>query len=152
MRLSVDSNILVYLVDGRSPARQASALEIVRMLSVADSRVTLQALAEFRLVSIRKRMVTADEARTRHARLLELFGAPLAASLASLERAARAWEAGRFSFWDAMLLAAAGAGGCHAVISEDMHDGAELDGVRVIGAFDDRGGVSEAARSALGIA
>lgn len=152
MRLSVDSNILVYLVDRRNPARQASALEIIRGLGTADSRLTLQALAEFRLVSVRKRIVTADEARTRHARLLELFGAPISASLGSMERAVLAWESGRFSFWDAMLLAAAGAAGCDAVISEDMHDGAVLDSVRVIAAFDAEGGVSRAARAALAIA
>lgn len=151
MRLSVDSNILVYVVDPRDPIRQASALAIVTALSRCDSVLTLQALAEFPHVPVRKRIASPETVRAQHTELVNVFRTPAPSSLASLERAVLAWEAGRFAFWDAMLLAAAGAAGCEAVISADMHDGAALDRVRVIGAFDAQGSVSPAARAALGI-
>ena len=50
------------------------------------------------------------------------------------------------------MLATASEHRCDAVISEDMQDGAVLDRVRVIGAFDAAGAVSPAARAALGMA
>jgi predicted nucleic acid-binding protein len=57
--------------------------------------------------------------------------------------------AGRFSFWDALLLATAEAGGCEAIISEDMHPGAMLGRVRVVPAFDGAGNISPEADALL---
>jgi predicted nucleic acid-binding protein len=37
--------------------------------------------------------------------------------------------AGRFSYWDALLLATLGRAGCSVLLSEDMADGATLAGV-----------------------
>jgi predicted nucleic acid-binding protein len=39
--------------------------------------------------------------------------------------------AGRFSYWDALLLATLGRAGCSVLLSEDMADGARLAGVTV---------------------
>ncbi len=69
-------------------------------------------------------------------KLLTLFTSAVAACEAALAAAMRASAARRFSFWDAMLLAAAGEAGCAAIVSEDMARGAELAGVRVVPAFD----------------
>jgi predicted nucleic acid-binding protein len=42
---------------------------------------------------------------------------------------------GRFSLWDALLLATAERHGCEIVLSEDMQDGARLGGVIVLNPF-----------------
>lgn len=43
------------------------------------------------------------------------------------------------SYWDGAILAAAHACGCDVVYSEDLNDGQDYDGVRVINPFDGRG-------------
>jgi predicted nucleic acid-binding protein len=152
MRFSVDSNILVYLVDARDRMRQRSAVSIIAALSRRDTVLTLQSLAEFRHVTIRKSIAAADVVAEQYARLRGLFPDPAPTSVATLDRALTAWTTRRFSFWDAMLLAAAAGAGCEALISEDMAPGAELDGVRVFEAFDPAGGIAPAVRDLLGLA
>jgi len=63
--------------------------------------------------------------------------------------ALQAAEAGRFQFYDALLLATARPAGCGVVISEEMADGAELDGLRVVGAFAPDGHISPGAEALL---
>jgi predicted nucleic acid-binding protein len=152
MRLTMDFNILVYPLAPRDPARQQSALKIVRVMGEQDAVLTMQSLAECLHVSIRKRIASREATLAHVADLCRVFREPVTSSLDSFQRATQAWPAGRFGFWDAMLLAAAGAAGCEVVISEDMRDGATFDRVRVVGAFDADRAISAAARAVLGLA
>ena len=43
--------------------------------------------------------------------------------------------AGRFSYWDALLLSAADAAGCTALLTEDMSDGARFGRVEIVNPF-----------------
>ena len=124
----------------------------MRMLARApylDCVLTPQSLAEFFQAVTRKAIVPRAETTGQLRRWLDVFqivpGPPPAGLLA-----AAAASTGRFQFYDALLLATAGAGGCTAVISEDMGDGAELDGVRVVAAFDAAGGIGPGALTLLG--
>jgi predicted nucleic acid-binding protein len=50
----------------------------------------------------------------------------------------RAWDnQDRFqlSFWDAMIVASAQHAGCQVLLTEDLHDGLDLDGLRVVNPF-----------------
>lgn len=40
-----------------------------------------------------------------------------------------------FSFWDALIVAAAHVARCDVLLSEDLQDGMDLDGVRVVDPF-----------------
>jgi predicted nucleic acid-binding protein len=62
--------------------------------------------------------------------------------------AAREAAAGRFSYWDAVLLASAATVGCTTMLSEDMADGARLGGITVRNPFGPNG-LSAAAAAAL---
>ena len=53
----------------------------------------------------------------------------------ALGQALEAAVDGSFSFWDALLLATVADAGCTAILSENMHDGANLGGVTVIDPF-----------------
>ncbi len=44
----------------------------------------------------------------------------------------------KIAYWDALILAAAQALGCHTVYSEDLSDGQTYSGVRVLNPFRDR--------------
>jgi predicted nucleic acid-binding protein len=59
----------------------------------------------------------------------------VAADQYALELAYTAIEHGRFGLFDALLLATARHAGCSIALSEDMHDGAELDGIIVRNPF-----------------
>jgi predicted nucleic acid-binding protein len=41
----------------------------------------------------------------------------------------------RASYWDALLVATAAEGGCTAILTEDLADGAVLDGARIVNPF-----------------
>lgn len=145
---SLDANILVYCAT-TGDRRQGPALEIMQRASVGRCILTLQSLGEFFWAASRKRIASRTNAATLVRQWLTIFPPPARASVAAMEAALAASEAGHFSYWDAMLLATAGEAGCTAVISEDMAPGATLGPVRVARAFQD-GAVSPDALALLG--
>jgi predicted nucleic acid-binding protein len=134
-RLTLDANVLVYAADRRDH-RAAAAQEIIERAAMTDCVLTVQALGEFLTVVLRKGIVPQADASQILAQWLTVFGRPAAHDGAGLVLALEAVTLGRFQFWDAMLLATAGAAGCTAIISEDMAHGARLGGVTVVRAFD----------------
>jgi predicted nucleic acid-binding protein len=62
LRLSLDSNILVYAADGEAGDRHAAALDLVDRAIGADCILTLQSLAEFFYVATRKAKLEPAEA------------------------------------------------------------------------------------------
>lgn len=82
-------------------------------------------------------------------RWITLFPSPAAASATAVVAAMDAATEGRFSNWDALLLATAAEAGCAAAISEGMAESAALGSIRVAPAFTGDGGVNPAARALL---
>ncbi len=134
-RFSLDSNILVYAADDRDQRRQTSALEIINRAALRDCVLTPQALSEFFHAVSRKGIMPRTEAAEQVRDWATTFAVSQGATIAAVLAATQASTAGRFQFHDALLLATAREAGCTAVISEDMANGAELDGVRVVSAF-----------------
>ncbi len=133
-RFSLDTNVLVYAADRDAGERHERALEIVERAARRPCTLTVQALGEFFFAATRKGLAPRGEVAQQVRDWLELF--PTAAADAdALEAALDATVGGRFSFWDAMLLATAGRAGCMAVLSEDMGDGAALGAVTVRNPF-----------------
>jgi predicted nucleic acid-binding protein len=130
-RFGLDSNVLVYLVDSRDPARQGRAREIVaRAATTGRCVLSVQSLGEFYVVAVRKGLAAPAAAQAAVEDMATLF--PIASPTAADARAAvAAAVAGRFSYWDALLLATLGRAGCAVALSEDMHDGATFAGVIV---------------------
>ena len=87
--------------------------------------------------------------RTRAAQLIagfDTFGNSVHAVRAALEEAPK----GRFSYWDAVLLAAAAEAGCTTIFSEDMADGARFGSIGVANPFG-RDGLAQHAKAVLGL-
>lgn len=78
-----------------------------------------------------------------------LFTVSHGADASALRVALHAAEAGRFQFHDVLLLATARQAGCTAAISEDMIDGADLNGLRIVGALAPDGRISPGAEALL---
>ncbi len=133
-RLTLDTNILVYSVDGEAGLRHRLASEIIELAASCDCWLTLQAVSEFCTVVARKHLVP----RTRTAILanswLHLFPA-VAASMAAIRLAIDGATEGNVSYRDALLIATAAEAGCTAIVTEDLTNGIILNGVRVVHPF-----------------
>jgi predicted nucleic acid-binding protein len=137
-RFSLDSNLLVYFFDPRDPHKQALAQQITLAAAVRDCVLGLQSIGEFYTVVTRKKILTA--ALAGHEALNFLVTFPSFQASSDCHRiAVREAVAGRFSYWDAVLLASADEAGCSLLLSEDLKDGATLGRVTVRNPFGAKG-------------
>ncbi len=146
-RFSLDSNLLVYAVDFRDPAKQAMAEQLIRAAVLRDCKIGLQSIGEFYNASTKKKIIRPADAAREALTLMTIFLTFPATGKAHVV-AAREAPAGRFSYWDAVLLASADEAGCTTILSEDMADGAKLGNITVRNPFGPKG-LSAAATAAL---
>jgi predicted nucleic acid-binding protein len=119
-RLFVDTNVWVYAVDVADPAKQARARAVTAPGQGSDIVVSSQVLSEFYVVTTRKlaRPLAEAAAAAMVERLADLPVVSVDADLVSKAIAgSRAWQV---SFWDALIIEAAGSAGCNVVLSEDL--------------------------------
>jgi predicted nucleic acid-binding protein len=146
---TLDTNILVYAVDRSAGPKHQLAAEIVDRSIERPCILTLQSLAEFVFAVTRKALVPRRKA-VAHARdWLRVFPT-VGADARALDAAYTAVAEGRFALFDALLLTTARQAGCTVALSEDMHDGAALDGIVVRNPFAD-GGLADDLRPLLGL-
>lgn len=135
-RFTLDTNILIHSIDRSAKTRQTIALRIIDLAIMGDCYLTLQAVSEFYAATTRKGYLTATQAAAQATDWLTMFPC-LAASSAAVRDALATAAAGRASYWDALLVATAGEGGCTAILTEDMQDGTTVHGVRIISPFEE---------------
>lgn len=133
----MDANVLVYTTDPRDPRKLEIASEIVAGLRESNAILTAISLGEFFNVVVRK-FITPADARRRVQDFMTLVPV-IPYDERHILRAAAEVEAGRFSFWDAVMLACAEDAGCTVCLSEDMGDGARLGNIVVRNPFGPRG-------------
>ena len=119
----LDTNIIVYSVDPADPEKQKKAKAILRRSAAKrDGAVSIQVLTEFSNVVIHKFHRPADAVASTVAALARdlVFVTP---SVRHLTRALEIHAFCQISIWDALVVAAAEAGGCDTILSEDFNDG-----------------------------
>jgi predicted nucleic acid-binding protein len=147
--ISCDTNLFVYAYDNRDLTKQSTARLVLATLPGRGAAVGLQVVGEVQN-ALRKRLRAPPQvAYELAADLLTQFS-----SFAYDERAvgialAEA-IAGRLSYWDALLLAAADGAGVHTMLSEDMADGLVFGELEVVNPFG-RDGPSDRARRLLAL-
>lgn len=142
-RFTLDTNILIYSIDSQAGARQRMARQVIDLALRRDCWLTLQAVSEFYAAATRKGRMAITEAAAQAGDWLDLF--PCLPSSPTAVRTALAMAASaRASYWDALLVATAAEGGCSAILTEDLADGALFGGVRVLNPFGS-GGLAPAA-------
>ena len=132
----VDTNVLVYARDAAVPEKQGRAADWLRALWEARTgRLSVQILQEYYAVATRKLRpgLPPEEARRELDRLS--FWRPLAIDMSVLRRAWAVEERFRLSWWDALVVAAAQLVDARFLLTEDLQDGQDLDGVRVVDPF-----------------
>jgi len=132
----VDTNVLVYAADPGAGEKHVRAREWLEHLAERGTgRLSYQVLQEYYVTVTRNlaRPMEAAEAR-RDVRDL-LAWDPVAIDRDVLEGAWEVQDRAGLAFWDALIVAAARAGGCEALLSEDLQDGQDLGGVVVVDPF-----------------
>ena len=132
----VDTNILVYARDAGEPAKQARAMALLGVLWESRlGRVSQQVLQEYYVTVTRKLKpgLPKDDARDDITSLLAWR--PLAPSGFTLSKAWEIEDRFGFSWWDSMIVASSLENRCTLLLSEDLRDGQQIDGLRIQNPF-----------------
>ncbi len=131
----VDTNVLLYAAS-TAPEERSKARAALLALESDDLAVSVQVLQEFYVQATRG----AKQDRLSHeqaALLIESFlRFPVQEMTVELLNAAlTAKERFGISYWDAAIIEAARAIGCHTILSEDLNHGQDYQGVTVVNPF-----------------
>lgn len=132
----VDTNVLVYQFDESDLARQQRATEVMRALwKNRSGRLSQQVLQEFYVTVTRKLnpALPCDRAREEIRDLLAWR--PTQPTETLLEDAWHIEDRFKLSWWDSLIVASARAQQCEILLSEDLQDGLNIDGLRVMNPF-----------------
>jgi predicted nucleic acid-binding protein len=131
-----DTNILVYAHDLGAGPKRTRAQQLVRALWLSgDGAVSIQVLQELFVTLTRKLRspLSPSDART----IISYLGswqvvAPTHQEVLAAIDASLRWQ---ISFWDAMIVVAAGRAGAEVIWSEDLNDGQDFGGIVVRNPF-----------------
>jgi len=130
----VDSNVFLYALDEADPKKQQAARNWrAELWKSRRGRVSFQVLGEFYVNAVRKQPAARDEVRAEVRDLLAWN--PVIADGMLLEQGWKIQDRYQFSYWDALIVAAAKVSACHYLLTEDMQSGQKLDGIEVVNPF-----------------
>jgi predicted nucleic acid-binding protein len=131
----LDTNILVYLFDHDELDKTQRARDILEQAEPGELVLSTQVLSEFYVVVTRKIARPLDTAQAAQAvdwlGLLQVV--PLDPAL--VKAAIQTSRSSQLSYWDGLIVAAATAGGCDRLLTEDLNDGQVVGSVRVENPF-----------------
>ncbi len=134
VRSFLDTNVLVYADDRQDTAKQRRAVELFNEHRRARTGVvSMQVLQEYFVTATRKLQIDARDAR-RKVELLSRFDV-VVPEANDVIAAIDLHRLHGISFWDAMIVRSAKQGGCSVLLSEDMQNAREIDGVRIVNPF-----------------
>jgi predicted nucleic acid-binding protein len=126
----LDTNVLIYAFaadDRRSP----KADELIAW----GGTISVQVLNEFANVAVRKLLRPWEDVEKALGALRRLLDPPIPLTVAMHEKAIALARDHRFPFYDALIVAAAMQAGCRLLLTEDMDDGAMIDGLTIRNPF-----------------
>lgn len=134
MSAFLDTNVLVYRLDAKAPAKQLRAMTLSAALYRSNEAViSTQVLQEFYNTATGKLRVPAAMvegiARTFALGRVVTIAPPV------IFAAMRRHAGGQFSFWDALIVETALTAGCDTLYSEDMQDGLVVEGLTITNPF-----------------
>lgn len=132
----VDTNVLVYLRDASEPTKQPRAAEWMAALwDTGLGRISYQVLHEYYVtVTAKLDPGLSSEAAREDVAALKAWE-PRVLDHGVLEPAFGIQDRYGLSFWDSLIAAAASSMDCSFLLTEDISDGQDLFGVRVIDPF-----------------
>lgn len=133
-RTFFDTNILIYAEDAAFPAKQKTAIGLlVEHRRQRTGVLSSQVLGEFFEVATRRLKMDPALARAQASfySQFELIVPDLTDAFAAMDL----HRLHRYNYWDSLVLRCAIATGCKVLLSEDMHRGQLIDGVRIVNPF-----------------
>ncbi len=132
----VDTNLLVYCQDTSEPEKQKKAAAwIAALWESRTGRLSYQVLQEFYATVTTKMKPGMEPDTARRVIRALLAWQPLLTDIRLLEGAWLIQDRYGFSWWDALIAAAAQAAGCRYLLSEDFQAGMEVGDLRVVNPF-----------------
>ena len=130
----LDTNVLIYSIDGKDPAKQAVARDIVvSAVRGGGFLMSAQVLNEFSNIALLKLKLSVEETR----KFVSFFSRICVVSLESRWTDAALLLKQRYEtqFFDSLLLAAAQENGCDEILTEDLNDGQMYGSVKAVNPF-----------------
>ena len=130
----LDTNVLVYSIDGKDPAKQVVAREIVvSAVRGGGFLISAQVLNEFSNIALLKLKLSVEEVK----KFVSFFSRIGVVSLESRWTDAALLLKQRYEtqFFDSLLLVAAQENGCDEILTEDLNDGQMYGSVKAVNPF-----------------
>jgi predicted nucleic acid-binding protein len=132
----VDTNVLVYAHDASEKVKQPQARAALEALwASGDGVLSTQVLQEFYAVVTGRQRIAMRPAEAREIVALYSTWPIVTLDPVIILAATRLHEDRSISLWDALILEAARVAGATRVLSEDLADVQEIDGVRIVDPF-----------------
>jgi predicted nucleic acid-binding protein len=133
--IAFDTNILIYAEDpNEQSGRHETAVALIKKLAFGPHIIPVQVLGEFLNVCKCKGLVPMDLAASKVSNFAKIFETPHT-QVADLADAAILLSAHSLQYFDALIITVAARAGATMLLSEDMQDGLEVDGLRVVNPF-----------------
>ena len=136
-RVFLDSNIVVYVFDERTPSKQRLAGELIQKLAEAGTArvISTQVLQEAYSAMTSKLRLDPTDALTLLQKVERSGVWVEAADVPLIWRAANRSIADKISFWDGLIVESAIAARCSVLYSEDMQHGRAFNNLTVVNPF-----------------
>ena len=132
----VDTNVLVYVRDRTDERKHRRATDWMAALWEARAgRLSWQVLQEYYVTATRKLDPPRSPADAREDLASLATWRPIPTDLAVVDVAWGIEDRFGLSWWDSLIVAAAKVSACTHLLTEDLQDGQDLDGLRVINPF-----------------
>ena len=137
MNLSfIDTNVLVYAHDADAGAKHLKAQKLLQDCWETESGIiSTQILQEFYVTVTHKLPKTIAKRVARNAVQAYQVWPVYQPSVEDIITASELEERHRLSFWDALIVIAAGMSGASTLISEDLQDGRQIGNVKIVNPF-----------------
>jgi predicted nucleic acid-binding protein len=133
--IALDTNILAYAVTSSDPAnRHEAAISLLERLANPGAIIPLPVFGEFFNACRKKKLAKPELATSRVQFWLDVFDSPFALADDYVEAAQISTEYG-LQYFDALILRVARRAGATILLSEDMQDGLDIDGLRIVNPF-----------------
>jgi predicted nucleic acid-binding protein len=132
----LDTNVLVYTFDQTAPVKQAKAQALLEQALLGEGCISFQVIQEFLNLALRKFDPPMSEAQAH--RYLKTILEPLCMVYAGIplyQKALDIRQRWHFSFYDAVIIAAALDAGCSILYSEDLQHQQQVEALTILNPF-----------------
>lgn len=132
--LAIDTNVLAYAAFANADERKAIALQVVVGAAFVDTIIPIQVLIEFANASLRRGQLPVAAVQRRISEWSTVFPV-VTTQPEDVIAALLLVENQKLSYFDALIIATARRAGATTLLTEDMQDGALIDGLHILNPF-----------------